>query len=322
MKQGYYVIKYTTSSTPIEKLQRRVGTPEDLKRFFSLVHDIREFAFDSVGLKKNNNFTTYVKVDRKYLVDIVFAAGKDNFTPYQWRFPFFGSFPDKGYFDRRDAEAEALRLDKKGYDTYIGRGDAFSTLGFFSDPIYSFMKDFSLFEIASLIIHEETHATLFIKDQVQFNEEMATFFGTEGALRFIKAKFGDTSEQFKNAEKQSRDYQTYVSLIDSLYLRLKAVYEDKISAQDKLQKKNEIIDLFKNFVTDKYYSLFSTPNYQGLKKVAINNAFISADITYAFDLKDFYALYQKDNKSFRTMLSSLKVLNNSKVDPHEVMRKL
>ena len=65
MKQGYYVIKYTTSSTPIEKLQRRVGTPEDLKRFFSLVHDIREFAFDSVGLKKNNNFTTYVKVDRK-----------------------------------------------------------------------------------------------------------------------------------------------------------------------------------------------------------------------------------------------------------------
>jgi predicted aminopeptidase len=322
MKQGYYVIKYTTSSTPIEKLQRRVGTPEDLKRFFSLVHDIREFAFDSVGLKKNNNFTTYVKVDRKYLVDIVFAAGKDNFTPYQWRFPFFGSFPDKGYFDRRDAEAEALRLDKKGYDTYIGRGDAFSTLGFFSDPIYSFMKDFSLFEIASLIIHEETHATLFIKDQVQFNEEMATFFGTEGALRFIKAKFGDTSEQFKNAEKQSRDYQTYVSLIDSLYLRLKAVYEDKISAQDKLQKKNEIIDLFKNFVTDKYDSLFSTPNYQGLKKVAINNAFISADITYAFDLKDFYALYQKDNKSFRTMLSSLKVLNNSKVDPHEVMRKL
>jgi predicted aminopeptidase len=275
-----------------------------------------------VGLKKNNNYTTFVKVDRKYLVDVVFAAGKDNFTPYQWHFPFFGSFPDKGYFDRRDAEAEARRLDMKGYDTYVGRAGAFSTLGFFSDPIYSFMKDFSLFEIASLIIHEETHATLFIKNQVRFNEEMATFFGAEGALRFIRAKFGDSSEQFINAEKQSRDYRTYIGLIDSLYLRLKTVYEEKISIQDKLHKKQETIDWFKEFVTVKYDSLFQTRNYQGLKKVAINNAFISADITYAFDLKDFYALYQKDNKNFKTMLSSLKVLNNSKVDPHEVMRKL
>ena len=184
------------------------------------------------------------------------------------------------------------------------------------------MKDFSLFEIASLIIHEETHATLFIKNQVRFNEEMATFFGAEGALRFIRAKFGDSSEQFINAEKQSRDYRTYIGLIDSLYLRLKTVYEEKISIQDKLHKKQETIDWFKEFVTVKYDSLFQTRNYQGLKKVAINNAFISADITYAFDLKDFYALYQKDNKNFKTMLSSLKVLNNSKVDPHEVMRKL
>ena len=322
MKQGYYVIKYTTGSVPIEKLRRRADTPEDLRRFFSLVSDIREFAFDSVGLKKNSNFTTFVKVDRKYLVDIVFAAGKDNFTPYQWRFPFFGSFPDKGYFDRNDAEAEARRLDKKGYDTYVGRGDAFSTLGFFSDPVYSFMKDFSLFEIASLIIHEETHATLFIKDNVQFNEEMATFFGAEGALRFIKAKFGDSSEQLKNAEKESQDYKTYIGLIDSLYNRLKIVYEGKISAQEKLQKKNEIIDLFKNFVTDKYDSLFSTPNYKGLKKVAINNAFISADITYAFDLKDFYALYQKNSLDFRAMLARLKTLKNSKGDLHEALRKL
>jgi predicted aminopeptidase len=237
-------------------------------------------------------------------------------------FPFFGSFPDKGYFDRRDAETEARKLDKKGYDTYIGRGDAFSTLGFFSDPIYSFMKDFSLFEIASLIIHEETHATLFIKDQVQFNEEMATFFGTEGALRFIKAKFGDSSEQFINAEKQSRDYQTYISLVDSLYYHLKTIYDDKISVQDKLHKKQETIDRFKDFVTVKYDSLFKTKNYQGLKKIAINNAFISADITYAFDLKDFYALYQKDNKNFRTMLSAIKALKKLKGDPHAAMRKL
>lgn len=322
MKQGYYVIKYTTGSVPIEKLRRRADTPLELKRFFSLVSDIREFAFDSVGLKKNNNFTTYVKVDRKYLVDIVFAAGKDNFTPYQWRFPFFGSFPDKGYFDLNDAEAEARRLDKKGYDTYVGRGDAFSTLGFFSDPVYSFMKDFSLFEIASLIIHEETHATLFIKDNVQFNEEMATFFGAEGALRFIKAKFGDSSEQLKNAEKESQDYRTYIGLIDSLYNRLKIVYDETIALQEKLRKKQEIIGQFKDFVTDKYDSLFGSPDFKGLSKVNINNAFISSDITYTFDLKDFYNLYQKNNRDFRAVLMCLKPLKNSKGDLHEALRKL
>lgn len=322
MKQGYYVVKYTTGSKSIASLERRADTPEDLKRFFSLVHDIRAFAFDSVGLKKNDNFTTYVKVDQHYLINAVFAAGKTDFTPYEWHFPFFGSFPDIGYFDRRDAEAEAGRLSKKGYDTYIGRMDAFSTLGFFSDPVYSFMKDFSLFEIASLIIHEETHATLFIKDNVQFNEEMATFFGAEGALRFIKAKFGDSSEQLKNAEKESQDYRTYIGLIDSLYNRLKIVYDETIALQEKLRKKQEIIGQFKDFVTDKYDSLFGSPDFKGLSKVNINNAFISSDITYTFDLKDFYNLYQKNNRDFRAVLMCLKPLKNSKGDLHEALRKL
>jgi len=322
MKQGYYVVKYTTGSKSIASLERRADTPEDLKRFFSLVHDIRAFAFDSVGLKKNDNFTTYVKVDQHYLINAVFAAGKTDFTPYEWHFPFFGSFPDIGYFDRRDAEAEAGRLSKKGYDTYIGRMDAFSTLGFFSDPVYSFMKDFSLFEIASLIIHEETHATLFIKNQVQFNEEMATFFGNEGALRFIKAKYGDASKELKNAERQSRDYKTYIGLIDSLYHRLKNVYDGKTPLPEKLQRKQTIIGEFKNYVNDKYDSLFLSPNFKGLKTLTINNAFIAADITYTFDLDEFYSLYQKKNRDFKAMLSSLKVLNKSNADPHEVMGKL
>ena len=322
IKQGYYVVKYTAGSTPIAKLQTRADTPDDLKRFLSLVHDIREFAFDSVGLKKNDNFTTFVKVDRKYLISAVFAAGKADFTPYEWRFPILGSFPDKGYFDRTDAEKEADRLAHKGYDAYIGRMDAFSTLGFFSDPVYSFMKDFSLFEIASLIIHEETHATLFIKNQVQFNEEMATFFGTEGALRFIKAKYGDASQELKSAEQQSRDYKTYIGLIDSLYHRLKNVYDEKTPLSEKLERKQAIIGEFKNYVNDKYDSLFLSPNFKGLKTLTINNAFIAADITYTFDLDEFYALYQKKNRDFKAMLSCLKILNKLKADPHEVMGKL
>lgn len=322
IKQGYYVVKYTTGSKAVEKLQRSAGTPKELKQFFCLIREIRGFAFDSVGLIKNSNFTTFVTTDRKYLVDVVFAAGKADFTPFQWSFPIVGRFPDKGYFDRKDAEAEARRLAKKGYDTYVGRAGAFSTLGFFSDPLYSFMKDFSLFQIASLIIHEETHATLFIKNHVQFNEEMATFFGTEGALRFIRAKFGDSSVQLRNAENEVHDYRTYIGLIDSLYHRLKTVYDEKIPEKEKVQKKQEIIGQFKDSVTVKYDSLFRTRNYRGLGKADINNAFISADITYTFDLKAFYELFQKNNRDFHAMLSRLKTLKKCKGDPHEAMRQL
>ena len=314
LKQGYSVIKYTHEAIPIKKLQNRPDTPDSLREFLRLVGEIRRFAADSIGLVRNGNFSTYVNIDKKYLVDVVYGAGKLDFTPYQWRFPFFGKFPYKGFFDRNDAQKEADRLIAKGYDSFIGRVDAFSTLGFFSDPLYSFMRRFTVYRIASLILHEQTHATIYFKNQAQFNEELAMFVGNEGALRFIRAHYGDSSEHYITALHEQKDDNEYFRLIKSLYQKLKSVYDGNGTEAEKLDKKRFIIRQFKDSISANYDSLFSSQAYRGMASLDINNALIAADMTYTYDLNWFYELYRNKNRDFRAVLAVLKPLKHKKGD--------
>jgi predicted aminopeptidase len=323
LKQGRYVLKYSTEARRMEKLLRSADTPEDVKAFFSLVGQVRRYASDSIGLAKNDNFSTYIELHKSHIVDVVYGAGRLNFTPYTWRFPFFGTFPNKGFFDVNDAKKEADGLAKKGYDACIMGAGAFSTLGFFSDPVYSYMRQYSPFRLAFLIFHEQTHTTIFIKNQLQFNEELATFIGREGGLRFIKGKFGDTSEQYKSALSEVRDEDEYSVLMKSLHVRLKAIYNSAgLKDEDKLRQKQEIISRFRDSVALNYDSLFSSQAYRGLSKATINNATLVADMTYTLNLKLFGDLYERKNRDFKAMLSSIMTLKKKKGDPHERVREL
>ncbi len=96
------------------------------------------------------------------------------------------------------------------------------------------MTDYSVFALASLIIHEQTHTTLFIKDQVQFNEELASFVGIEGALNFIKDKYGEDSEFYRQALNNREDWDRYSSLIKGLHEELDLLYESGRSRKYKL----------------------------------------------------------------------------------------
>ncbi len=321
-KQGTRMFSYTLEARPVSKVSQRPQTPDSLKRFFVLVNDIRTFAFDSIGLRRTANYTTYVSINKGYLIDVVSAAGKADFTPYTWCYPLFGCWPLRGYFDRADADSEAAWLSRKGYDVYVGRVDAFSTLGFLSDPLYSFMKNFPVYELANLIIHEQTHATVYVKNQVDFNEELACFTGSEGALRFIRAKYGDTSAAYTASVKTAQDINTYYRLMRSLYNRLSAVYKSGISVDDKLRQKQAIIAHFKDSLALRYDSLFLTPSFRGLQKAGINNAYISADMTYTLDLDLFYRLYEKKNRDLRATMESIKVLSKKKGDCRRHLREL
>jgi|WetSurMetagenome_2_1015567.scaffolds.fasta_scaffold108060_2 predicted aminopeptidase len=323
IKQGCYVLKYSAGARNMEKMKQSGKTPEDVRAFFSLVGEIRQFASDSVGLSRNSNFTTFVNIPGNHVVNVVYGAGKLDFVPYTYRFPFFGGFPNKGFFDSSDARKEAEGLAAKGYDVCVIPAGAFSTLGFFSDPIYSYMKKYSPFRIASLIFHEQTHATLFIKNHVQFNEELAMFIGNEAALRFIKSKFGDTSENYRNAVFSMRDEDAYYGLMRSLHARLQMVYADTtVNDTAKLRLKQEIIGRFRDSVAANYDSLFRSQSYRGLSKAPINNATLVADMTYTMSLSVFRDLYDRKKGDFKAMLLSLKTLKNKKGDLHELVGKL
>jgi predicted aminopeptidase len=320
-KQGIYFVKINSRAVSTEKLYKKSATPDDVKQFIVKVNRILDFAADSIGLNRNSNFRKYIQTDKDHIVDVLYASGRLDFSQYTWSFPFVGLFPNKGFFDVKDAQTEARRLDSRGYDTYITHAPAFSTLGYFSDPVYSYMKKYSMFRLARTIIHEQTHATLFIKNQLQFNEELAMFMGDEGALEYIAEYAGDTSQEYRDAIKTMHDETAYYSLVKSLYKRLEGVYGGNLSHEEKLEKKRKIITGFKDSVEKNYDSIFESGDFKWLSAIAINNAFISADMTYTYNLDLFKEVFLRNNRSLKKTLECLKKLDYRSQDPHNTVKK-
>ena len=313
IKQASFILYYNNKAVNTEKIVKDSATDLKTKKFLNLVNEIRQYAVDSVGLKRNSNYTRYVKTDRNYLVDVVSACDPVSFEKYQWHFPFFGSVPYKGFFEKKDAENESRKLLAKGFDINIDEVDAFSTLGFFSDPLYSFMSSYSAFGLASLIIHEQTHATIFIKNQISFNEQTATFVGNQGAINFVKQKFGEDSEIFKNILISQLDHKTYLTSLRALVNDLKNVYASKaLTKNEKLDEKEKIIKLYKDNINTNYNSLFRTQRFRGIEKAKINNAFLSARMTYTLNLEHFNKLYIKKNYDLKETVTYLKSLQKMK----------
>jgi predicted aminopeptidase len=116
----------------------------------------------------------------------------------EFHFPIIGNFTYKGFFDSTMATQELKIWKQKGYDTDLGQGIAYSTLGWLPEPILSSMLFYSEGKLASLIIHEMTHGTIFVKNEHETSENLANFIGEYGAKRYLKAKYGNESDEYQN----------------------------------------------------------------------------------------------------------------------------
>ncbi len=322
-KQGAYILRYQLASRPVSRLLARDRLSPGEREFLLRVREIRRFAVEEIGLKANRNYTRYVRVNRSYLVDVVSASARDRFEPYLWRFPFFGAFPYKGFFERRDAEREAEALRRRDLDVFIRTADAFSTLGFFSDPLYSYMAGDSPYELANLIIHEQTHATVFIRNQVNFDEEMATFVGREGALWFVRRTRGAGSEYYRKLLLYLQDEDTFYRLIGELHDRLQAAYAGPASREEKLREKQRLLEEFRAQIDSDPGRWFRTDSFRGVfGRLPLNNASILAFMEYIGDLSLFYRLYDRMGGDLRRTVEFLKGIPRQGGDPRAPIRKL
>jgi len=266
LKQGAAMIGYLNRAIPLEKL--------DDAEFTALVSDIRKFALEYLGLAESRNYTTYVEIDRNYLAAIVSASAKDSFKRYEWSFPVVGKLPYKGFFNVEDARKEQAKLEKLDFDVWIRGVDAFSTLGWFKDPLYSFMRNYSPSRLADLIIHELTHATIFLKGQVSFNEELAEFIGSRGARLYIETRYGVDSVEYRGIFSSSSDSENYVKFIQELIAELDLLYSSGKGKELILIEKERIIKSYQVRFEAEYDSVFSSDNYRGFPQMQINNAYL------------------------------------------------
>ncbi|MDR1127528.1 MAG: aminopeptidase [Treponema sp.] len=270
IKQGFTFLSYLRKAERLEKLV----PSEENRQFVERVADIRAFAVNELGLKNTKNYTRYVEIDRDYLALVVSASAKDSFSPYLWRFPIVGAVPYKGFFEDADARIEVEKLKREDLDILVRRVDAFSTLGWFQDPLYSYMKKYPVHRLADLIIHESLHATIYLKGESQFNEELGEFVGKKGAQLYMETRFGVNSPEYREMMDEAADEETFVALILELAQELEIIYAAGVPRAEKLALKEKTIKAAQDRFLADYSSLFKSERYRFFADLQVNNAYL------------------------------------------------
>jgi len=322
IKQGNALFEHRSRALPVAELLLQPDLPTETRTFLVLVEDIRRFGTEVIGLAPTENYTTYIAWDKDYLLKVVNASEELSFKKHTWWFPFFGSAPYLGFFDDNDADLEASQLHEKGFDVHVRKVNAFSTLGILKDPLYSFMIKYSPYALANLILHEQTHASLWIGGDFNFNERLATFIGDKGALLYLQDRGLGDAEYAHRLELYSTDLKRFYSEIYSLRLQLETLYIQNLPIDEARLKKKSIIETWKaNWVVE-YNNRFKTQSFRHIINVEINNAWIDLWHTYTDDIAQFETAFQKSGGTIKAFLADLKTAGVHTRPPLDVIKDL
>jgi predicted aminopeptidase len=274
IRQGIGQFEIICNSRPVAEFMEDPSFPDSLKSKLKLIEDVRKFAIDSLGLKDTENYKTLYDQKNKEVMWVVQACEPFALVPKQWHFPIVGSVPYKGFFNKAKALDLRKELEEEGYDVSVRNPGGWSTLGWFTDPILSGMLDRTEGDLASLIIHEMVHATVFVKDDVDFNENLADFIGDTAAYDFLRYRFGRESKEYMTYLHQDQDYRKYTKHIlrgtrslDSLYQTM----QQSDAFDKKKQQKNAMISKIISAIDT--LQLYEKRNSAALKKKLPNNTF-------------------------------------------------
>lgn len=225
---GYYgqsiggQLELLNKRRPITALLDDPATPVDLKPKLELILRLRAFASKELQLPDNDSYRSYADLDRPYAVWNVFATPEFALTPKEWCFPFVGCVAYRGYFAKSDAEAYAAELQREGYDVHVDGVAAYSTLGWFHDPMLNTLIHRPEGELAGLMFHELAHQKIYVRGDSAFNESFATAVELEGAGRWLNQH--GTPQQLSDYLGARQSQAQFVALIQRTRTRLAALY--------------------------------------------------------------------------------------------------
>lgn len=298
---------------PVEEvLQDDRRTPQEQQKI-RLILDVRAFAISQLGLHDSHSYTTFVSLARPYVSYNLSAAQPDALTPYSWRFPFLGRTPYKGFFDKEYALCEQRQLEDQGYDTYLRGVRAYSTLGYFTDPILSSMLAYNDFSLINTIIHEMLHQTVWIKGSVSFNESLANFVGERGTLAYLAQRYGVDALEYQRYRDQRADAVVFEDYMHAIIERLEALYHEPISRADKLHRRAQ---LFAEAVAayPEVFPRMKTPDYRTFfERQPLNNAVLLAFRVYHSDPAFFERALAEQGGDLRRMIAFFKTLRADQI---------
>jgi predicted aminopeptidase len=283
---------------PIVKILGDAQSEDELLRQLRNARDIRDFASRELALPDNGSYRSYADVERPYVTWAVYAAPELSLTPTLWCFPFAGCVPYRGYFSEQQAREFAHGLAKQGLDVYVAGVTAYSTLGWFDDPLLNTMLERGEAVMAGLIFHELAHQRLYAENDTAFNEAFAVAVQQEGVRLWLK--------QYRNAdaliafEQSLKRQQEFYALLEGLRQRLGVIYESDNSDHAKRNAKRQgMLD------AEHEYSRFKTNwagygGYDGWFSKPLNNAKLASVSVYHDRVPAFTRLLKASGGDFNT----------------------
>jgi len=247
-------------------------------------------------------------------------------TAHYWEFPIIGKTTYLGFYDIDDAKEEAAKLKAKGLDVHMRGVNAYSTLGYFRDPLTSSMvKEYHKGVLAEVMFHEMTHTTIYLFGQTSFNESLAGFVGEEGSLVFIKDKYGKKSKLYKEYKQIMKDGYVWDEYSRYAYKQMVAFYKkNKLSDPDFEKKRAKKFKSLKRIFKTRYMPRIWNKGYLDRLDANWNNAYVMAHYTYTTKPGLFKKLYKKEGSDMSKFISKISKLKSRPKgeDPYVTLERL
>ena len=310
---GYYTqivsghMRIVMGKKPVESVVDNDDTDQQTRHRLKIATEARQFGVDELGLPDNKSYTTFYDTQRSYVTWNVVAADEFSFTPQRWCFPVAGCVSYRGYYKEDDAKKYAGGLAEQGFDVAVNGATAYSTLGWFADPLLNTMLNRSDWAIASLIFHELAHQQMYVGDDSKFNESFAVFVEQQG-LKLWQEKHG-SDDQLAELEKRSRRQKNFIQLLSETRTDLQTLYALEIDEKVMRAKKS---DRYAQLLSD-YETLKTTWNgyrgYDAWFKRELNNARLVSVATYNDYVPAFRVLFEQSGGDFATFYTAAETLS-------------
>jgi predicted aminopeptidase len=263
---------------PISRVVANPRTPPALRTQLEAVSEIREFAIHDLELPDNGSYRTYADVGRAYVVWNVFAAPEFSVDPKEWCYPIVGCVAYRGYFVERRARAFADKLRRQGLDVSVGGVAAYSTLGHFDDPILNTMLGWNDVELASIIFHELTHQLIYLPNDADFNEALATTVEQEGVRRWLMSQ--GREQDLARYEVEQERFREVLELLNRTRAELRTLFASGLDPAGMRRQKAAVYAALRSAYEARRAEWGGHGPFDGWFDGVVNNAHLASVATY------------------------------------------